>query len=47
VDNTYAVKKFLTKNKGIPSREADKYLSIDDSFDYFEDSMMNKGTKKK
>ena len=28
VDNTYAVKKFLTKKKGLPSREADKYACV-------------------
>ena len=37
VDNTYAVLSFLTKKKGLTSKEACRYLSIKDDFDYFED----------
>jgi len=45
VDNTYAVKSFLTKKKGMASREVDKYLGIDDNFDYFEDAMIHQKPK--
>ena len=37
VDNTYAVLSFLTKKKGLTSKEAGRYLSIKDDFDYLED----------
>ena len=40
VDNTYAVKSFLTKKRGMASREVDKYLGIDDNFDYYDDAMI-------
>jgi hypothetical protein len=46
VDNTYAVKSYLTKKKGMPSREVDKHLGIDDHFDYFDDEMMQQKAKK-
>jgi len=45
VDNTYAVKSFLTKKKGMASREVDKYLGIDDNFDYYDDGMMTQKSK--
>ena len=47
VDNTYAVKSFLTKKRGLPSKEADKYLGINDDFDYYDDSMILLNKKKK
>lgn len=33
-DNIWACKKFLTKSKGISSKEADKFLRIGAGFDY-------------
>ena len=33
-DNIFSLKKYLTKNKGIPGKQADKYLGIDSDFDY-------------
>ncbi len=33
-DNIWTIKTFLTKKKGMPSKEADKCLKIDSSFDY-------------
>lgn len=33
-DNIWTIKTFLTKKKGLPSKEADKFLKIDSSFDY-------------
>ena len=33
-DNIWAVKKFLTKKKGMSGKEVDKFLGIDSSFDY-------------
>ena len=33
-DNIWAVKKFLTKSKGLGSKEADKFLKINAGFDY-------------
>jgi hypothetical protein len=45
VDNTYAVKSFLTKKRGMASREVDKYLGIDDNFDYFDDAMIGAKSK--
>jgi hypothetical protein len=38
VDNTWAVKSFLTKKKGLGSKEADKYLGIKDDFDYLDEN---------
>lgn len=38
VDNTWAVKSFLTKKKGISSKEADKYLNIKQDFDYLDEN---------
>eukprot|EP00605_Chrysophyceae_sp_TOSAG23-4_P002720 GSChrysophyteH1.ASY1.ANO1.2999.1 assembled CDS len=46
VDNTYAVKSYLSKKRGLPSREVDKYLGINDDFDYYDDSMIFKASKK-
>lgn len=40
VDNTYAIMAFLTKKKGLPSKEACRYLQINDDFDYFEDKSL-------
>ena len=42
VDNTYAVMSFLTKKKGMPSKEACRYLGIKEDFDYFEDALLTK-----
>ncbi len=33
-DNIWALKKYLTKKKGLSSKEADKMLQIDSNFDY-------------
>lgn len=33
-ENIWNIKKFLTKKKGMGSKEVDKLLGIDDSFDY-------------
>lgn len=38
VDNTWAVKDFLTKKKGLSSKEADKYLHIKEDFDYLDEN---------
>lgn len=42
VDNTWAVKSFLTKKKGMSSKEADKILSIKEDFDYLEENSVMK-----
>lgn len=46
VDNTYAVKSYLCKKRGMPSREVDKYMGINDDFDYFDDSNLTFKSKK-
>lgn len=46
VDNTWALKTFLTRKRGISSKEADKYLGLKDDFDYFEDSQAFATNKK-
>ncbi len=33
-DNIWAIKKYLTKKKGISGKEADRLLRIDGNFDY-------------
>lgn len=40
VDNTWAVKDFLTKKKGLSSKEADKYLNIKEDFDYLDENSL-------
>ena len=47
VDNTYAVKSFLTKKQGMQSKQADKYLGINDDFDYYDDTMVFKAVRQK
>ena len=42
VDNTWAVKSFLTKKKGMSSKEADKILSIKEDFDYLDENSVMK-----
>ena len=46
VDNTWALKTFLTRKRGISSKEADKWLGLKDDFDYFEDSHAFAANKK-
>lgn len=33
-DNVFAVKQYMVKKRGINSKEANKYLGIDENFDY-------------
>ena len=36
VDNTFEIKSLLTKKRGMPGKEVDRLLGINDSFDYVE-----------